>query len=188
MTEEVRSLKAFAIGAPMIGAIVFFLFGVSYLISLLLGLPTSLAVPIPVRVIGGAFVLAGLGVLGWTFRTRNPVSVITSTYITLTKALRGIPRTERGGRTEPLVVSGPQRYTRNPLYFGVFVFVLGWALLTATTFLFVATLVILLWFAGLIIPFEERELKALFGEEWDRYSEETPMLFPFTKRKKRFAS
>lgn len=56
------------------------------------------------------------------------------------------------------------------------------------TLVFVATLVILLWFALVIIPMEERELSALFGEEWKRYAEETPILVPFTKRRKRPAA
>jgi protein-S-isoprenylcysteine O-methyltransferase Ste14 len=126
--------------------------------------------------------------IAWTFSNRNPAHVIVSTYVTLTKPLKRIPAEERAGRSEPLIVSGPQKYTRNPLYFGVVVMVLGWAILTAISFLFVATVVLLLWFGLILIPFEERELHALFGDEWVRYSRETPMLFPFTKRKQRDSS
>jgi protein-S-isoprenylcysteine O-methyltransferase Ste14 len=177
--------KATAIAVPTIAAVVAVLFGVSYLISSALGLPSSLNLPAVVRVLGAGVVLVGVSLGGWVFVHRSPINMIVSTYITFTKLFRRVPVSERAGRTEPLVVSGPQRYTRNPLYFGVVVMVLGWALVSASCFVLVATLVILLWFSLFLIPFEERELRALFGEQWLRYSRETPMLIPFTKRKPR---
>ena len=129
--------------------------------------------------------LTGLAMMAWVFRTRKPANVIVSTYFTLAKLLGRIPLAEPGGRTESLVVSGPQKYVRNPLYFGVVVMTLGFAILGGYTFVFIATIIILLWFSLVLIPFEERELRVLFGDQWKRYSEETPMLFPFTKRRRR---
>jgi protein-S-isoprenylcysteine O-methyltransferase Ste14 len=180
--------RAIVFAAPTIVVIISLLFIVSYLLSSLVGLPTSLRFPIAVRVAGGAVVLVGMGIGGWVFAHRSPANVIVSTYITLTKLFRRTPVIERAGRTEPLVISGPQKYVRNPLYFGVVVMVFGWAILTAYTFVFVATVIILLWFSLVLIPFEERELYALFGEQWKKYAESTPMLFPFTKRKKSVAN
>jgi protein-S-isoprenylcysteine O-methyltransferase Ste14 len=185
--SEANLRKVLAIGAPTIMAMILFLFAASYLLSLLFGLPFSLGLPIIARLFGVAVLLAGLSVMAWTMRTRSPRTLLVSTYITLTKLFRGTPIAEKAGRTEPLVVSGPQKYVRNPLYFGVVVMVLGWALLTAYSFVFIGTAVILLWFSLVIIPFEERELQALFGEQWRDYSEATPMLFPFTKRRRRVA-
>lgn len=180
--------RAVAIGGPLIALMVFALFGVSYLISAIVGFPSSLNLPFALRVVGVVVALTGFALIAWTFRNRSPATVIVSTYITLTKALKRTPVAEKAGRTEPLIVSGPQKYTRNPLYFGVLVMVLGWAILTATTFVFVATVVILLWFSLVIIPLEERELRALFGDEWIGYARETPMLVPFTKRRHRESS
>ena len=187
MTEK-GSGKAFAVGAPLIAVMVLGLFSVSYFISTILGFPFSLNLPLAVELVGGAIAVTGFAVIAWTFSNRSPATVIVSTYITLTKALKRIPAAEKAGRTEPLIVSGPQKYTRNPLYFGVVVMVLGWAILTATTFVFVATVVILLWFTAVIIPLEEGELRALFGDEWIKYSRETPMLVPFTKRRRHDSS
>jgi protein-S-isoprenylcysteine O-methyltransferase Ste14 len=181
---ETKVGKAVAIGAPLIMVMVLALFAVSFLLATLFGLPFSLSLPIAARFVGGAIILAGLAVMAWLFKHRSPSNVILSTYITLTKMYRRTPVAEKAGRTEPLIVDGPQKYMRSPLYFGVVVMVLGWAVLTTYAFVFVATIVILLWFSFVIIPFEERELSALFGDEWKRYSEETPMLFPFTKRKR----
>jgi len=169
----------------VIAALVVGLFALSYLVSALLGLPSYPSMPIEVRLVGGAIVLAGLSTMGWVFRYRKPTDVMVSTYVTFAKLFKGIPVAERAGRTEPLLVGGPQKYVRNPLYFGVVVMVLGWAFLTGYSFVFVTTAGLLLWFGLVLIPFEERELYALFGEQWKKYSEETPMLIPFTKRKKR---
>jgi protein-S-isoprenylcysteine O-methyltransferase Ste14 len=36
-----------------------------------------------------------------------------------------------------------------------------------------------------MIPFEEKELLALFGDQYARYVDGVPMLFPFTKGEKR---
>jgi protein-S-isoprenylcysteine O-methyltransferase Ste14 len=176
--------RAAAVTIPLIAVVISILFGVSYLISTLLGLPFSISLPLAVRAVGGVMIVAGLLLMGWVFRRRSPAKVIVSTYITFTKLFGRAPVSERTGRTEPLVVDGPQKYVRSPLYFGILVMVLGWGLLTGNSFVFVATVVLLLWFGLFLIPFEERELKALFGEEWTNYSKQTPMLIPFTKRRK----
>jgi protein-S-isoprenylcysteine O-methyltransferase Ste14 len=181
---EMKAGKKAAIDGPLIALVVLALFAVSFFLSTALGLPFSFNLPIVVRIVGGAIVVAGLAVMSWVFKYRSPRNVIVSTYITFTKMFRKAPVAEMVGRTEPLVIDGPQRYVRNPLYFGVVVMVLGWAVLTAYTFVFVATMVFFLWFSLVLIPFEERELHALFGEQWEEYSGETPMLFPFAKRKK----
>ena len=175
--------------APMIflviAALVGGLFVLSYLVSTLLSLPFSLGLPIGVRLIGGAIVLAGLAMMGWVFRYRRPTDMMVSTYVTFVKLFKGTPVAEMAGRTEPLIVSGPQKYVRNPLYFGIVMMVLGWAILTGNSFVFIATVFLLLWFGLVLIPFEERELQTLFGEEWRRYSGMTPMLIPFTRRRKK---
>ncbi len=176
--------RAAAIAGPTILLIVFALFAISYLITTLAGLPVSLGLPLWVNVFGGAMVVAGLGLAGWVFRYRSPATMITSTYITFTKLFRKIPIAEASSRTEPLVVSGPHKYVRNPLYFGVIVVVFGWALLGGYTFVLVASIVILLWFRFVMIPFEERELRIIFGEQYAKYAAEVPMLFPLTRRRR----
>jgi protein-S-isoprenylcysteine O-methyltransferase Ste14 len=177
--------RAAAVAVPLIILVISFLFGAAFLVTMLLGLPRSLNVPIAVRIVGSAILLAGLAVMGWLFRYRGPGNVIVSTYVTFTKILRRTPIAERSERTEPLVVSGPQKYVRHPLYAGIVVMVLGWAILSSATFIFVATMAVFLWFRFLLIPFEERELNALFGEEYERYCDATPMMVPFTARKRR---
>jgi protein-S-isoprenylcysteine O-methyltransferase Ste14 len=176
--------KAALVGIPTISLVVVALFSAGYLLSLLLGLPLSLGFPLWVRATGGALILAGLSVMGWVIRRRGVAEVLVSTYVTFTKMAKGAPMEAPSGRVEPLVVSGPYRHVRHPLYFGVVVMALGWGLLTAYPFVLVATVVILAWFSFVIAPFEEKELRALFGDQYRTYAEEVPRMIPFTKRRR----
>jgi protein-S-isoprenylcysteine O-methyltransferase Ste14 len=42
-----------------------------------------------------------------------------------------------------------------------------------------------LWFNFVVASFEEKELKAIFGEQYEKYSKEVPKIIPFTKRRKK---
>ena len=177
------AVKAAAVAIPIILLIVGGAFVVSYSVSVLLGLG-SLGLPPAMRFCGAVLTVGGLALAGWVFRYRSPASMIISTHATFMKMLGRTLMAERSDRTEPLVVAGPQRYTRNPLYFGVVLLVFGWGLYSASAYVLVAALLLVLWFRFVLIPFEERELLALFGEQYAKYSEEVPMLIPFTKRKR----
>ena len=185
---ETRAKGSTALAVPAVALVILAFFAASYLLSSLAGFPFSLNFPIAVRLVGVVIVLGGMSVMGWVFSLRNPVNVMVSTYVTLTKLLGRAPISERAERTEPLVIDGPQKYVRNPLYFGVIVMMCGWSLVSTYPFVFIATIVLVLWFRLVLIPFEERKLKALFGEQWEIYSNQTPMLVPFTKRGRRTAS
>lgn len=178
---SVNGRRAAALGGALVLVLVSGLFGVSYVLSAFL--PSSFAVPEAVRVAGGAALVGGLGLAGWTFRHRDPRNVAASTYYTLVKAMGRARLAEMRGRKEELSVDGPHRYVRNPLYLAVVSIIFGWGLITSSTLFLVAAVVFLLWFSLVLIPFEERELAALFGEQWARYSEATPMLIPLVIRK-----
>lgn len=175
-----RAAVIFPAIALLLGAI----FGAAYLVSALLGLPGSLALPAWVQLVGDLLVAGGLALGAWIFMYRSPMSMVVSTYVTFSKLLGRSSLSEPHGRTEPLVVAGPQRYVRHPLYLGVIVMVFGWALVGGETFVLVGAVGVLFWFALVLIPFEEKELKALFGEEYSRYMDRVPMLIPLTKRKR----
>lgn len=166
----------------IISLIVGGVFVVSYFVSALLGLG-PLGLPLVVRACGFVLASIGLALAGWVFLYRSPASMIVSTHETFMKMLGRTPIAERSDRTEPLVVVGPQRYTRNPLYLGVVLLAFGWGLYSAIGYILVAALLLALWFRVVLIPFEEKELLELFGEEYAKYSDEVPMLVPFTKRK-----
>lgn len=77
-----------------------------------------------------------------------------------------------------LVVQGPYRYVRNPMYLGAALAMLGeWLRVPSSPF---ATY-IALWFAAvavLVITYEEPTLRAKFGESYERYTQEVPRWIP----------
>ena len=104
----------------------------------------------------------------------------TLAFLTFSKAMKRIPLEEWSGRTEPLVVKGPYQYVRHPLYSGVLLLLLGWWLLLDFSFILVSTLLLLLWFSFVVAPFEEKELRAMFGEDYERYARRVSRIIPFT--------
>lgn len=76
-----------------------------------------------------------------------------------------------------LVVEGPYRYVRNPLYDTDFCLILGTALLTRNWFLAVLAALYLAQLA-LQLPLEERELSERFGAPYRRYCELVPRFVP----------
>ena len=123
--------------------------------------------------------------LGWLFKYRKPADILVSTYVTFSKVRRGNLLEERLSRTEPLVIEGPYRYVRHPLYFGVVVIVIGWWLILDYGFLLVSAFLLLLWFNFVVARFEEEELRAMFGERYQEYAKEVPGIIPFIKRGKK---
>ncbi len=141
----------------------------------LLGLPARLQLPWPLRGVGGLLLVGGLSMLGWIFRYRPPLQVLLSTLVTMRGAL-GVAAPP--ARDEPLVLEGPQRHLRHPMYFAVVLMWLGWWLLLDYTLLAFVALCFLLWFRLVVIPIEERELRSLFREGYAAYTRAVPRLLP----------
>jgi protein-S-isoprenylcysteine O-methyltransferase Ste14 len=154
-----------------------------YLICVIIGIPSSFGFMLPLRLFGVFVLASGSILLGWLFKFRKPVDILTSTYVTITKVISGVPFDDSSGRTETLVIQGPYKHVRHPLYFDVVVLMVGWWLLLDYSFLLLSAILLLLWFNYVVAPFEEKELKAIFGEQYERYSNEVPRIIPFTKRR-----
>jgi protein-S-isoprenylcysteine O-methyltransferase Ste14 len=88
---------------------------------------------------------------------------------------------EREGRAEPFVAEGPYRFTRNPMYFGVSAVLLGAGALLESSTLVVWGALMAAFFWWYLIPFEERELSALFGEGYRLYAARVPKMLPYRK-------
>jgi len=65
------------------------------------------------------------------------------------------------------------------LYSDVVLLLLGWWLLLDYSFLLISALFLLLWFSCVVTRFE-RELKALFGNDYEKYAGQAPRIIPFT--------
>jgi protein-S-isoprenylcysteine O-methyltransferase Ste14 len=127
----------------------------------------------------GAILLA-LGFLwaGWVFVCRKPWEFFVSTFHTFRKVLTRKAPSAPLGRSEPFIVDGPYLYVRNPTYIGTFVMMLGFASVFGLSFLLVSTLDLLIWFSRVVIPYEEKEIKALFGQDYFTYTRMVPALIP----------
>jgi protein-S-isoprenylcysteine O-methyltransferase Ste14 len=160
---------------------VFFTLG--YLITTSFGITQQFGFPPAVRFLGAILLLSGFVLFIWLFKYRRPMDILTSTFVTFTKV--GKERAylgERSGRTESLVVKGPYRYVRHPLYFDVLVLLLGWWLLLDYSFLLISDLLLLPWFNFVVASFEEKELRAIFGADYEEYAKRVPKIIPFTSQ------
>jgi protein-S-isoprenylcysteine O-methyltransferase Ste14 len=81
-------------------------------------------------------------------------------------------------KQQVLTMTGPYAYTRNPLYFGSFILLIGVAVATRS----VASALILFAYFGLFYSFvmrrEERELYQHHGEAFQEYARIVPLFFP----------
>lgn len=77
-------------------------------------------------------------------------------------------------RTHTLVVTGPYRFTRNPMYLGIVAMLLGAALALGTPAPWLATVLLALTLQLRFIRHEERALAASLGEPYERYRRSVP--------------
>ena len=84
-----------------------------------------------------------------------------------------------------LVVHGLYRYVRNPMYLGVLLVILAWALYFASgTLLGYAALMALILHVWILI-YEEPTLRRSFGDEFDRYKSQVNRWLPRVARRDR---
>ena len=68
-----------------------------------------------------------------------------------------------------LVVRGPFRFTRNPMYLGLVIFTLGMALGVGSLPMFAVPLLVFVTANWAHIPFEEAKMRRQFGATFDHY-------------------
>lgn len=72
--------------------------------------------------------------------------------------------------TTSLVVSGIYRVTRNPMYLGVLVVLLGWLVFLGNAWAALGPVLFVAWINRFQIVPEERVLRARFGAQFDAYA------------------
>ena len=115
--------------------------------------PHARIIPSRYRFLGIAILGSGIFLTGWAFRlckkkgtTRNPYGTPTA-----------------------VVATGPFRFSRNPMYLGVSLVLLGAAIFVGTVPLFLAPLAFFLTMNAVFIPREETTLERVFGQEYLDY-------------------
>ncbi|HXD41275.1 MAG TPA: isoprenylcysteine carboxylmethyltransferase family protein [Ramlibacter sp.] len=73
------------------------------------------------------------------------------------------------GEATALVSSGPYRFTRNPMYAGLLLVLLAWAVFLSSLLALLGPVVFVLYINRFQIAPEERTLQSLFGNEYAAY-------------------
>ena len=68
-----------------------------------------------------------------------------------------------------LVLEGPYRITRNPMYLGLFLFSIGWFFAIPSIWFSVPPILFFLLINFRLIPFEEQLLREHFGAQYETY-------------------
>jgi len=75
---------------------------------------------------------------------------------------------------------GLLKYMRHPIYFGILIFVWGMFVADASTRSLTSAIAVTIYlFVG--IYFEEKKLIKVFGEKYEKYQQDVPMLIPLLK-------
>jgi protein-S-isoprenylcysteine O-methyltransferase Ste14 len=118
---------------------------------------------LPIRVLGGLMIGAGLAVLVPAF---------------IRFVVEGIGTPAPIAPTERLVVGGAYRYVRNPMYLAVAALVVGQALLLGQAALLLYAAALCLAFAAFVHGYEEPVLARRFGAQYDAYRRAVPAWWP----------
>jgi protein-S-isoprenylcysteine O-methyltransferase Ste14 len=84
-------------------------------------------------------------------------------------------------KEKELAISGPYRYTRNPLYLGNFVIGISVAFASRSWWVLGYFAAYFLLFYPLAIKKEMKRMKELFPDEYDEYKKKAPIFFPTWK-------
>lgn len=107
----------------------------------------------PYNNIGAVFIILGFANLIWSFylfkKNKTPI----------------IP----GKKPTFVVVRGPYKFTRNPMYLSVTVILFGISFYIGNILSFAAPLIFFLMMSYVFVPFEERLLEELFGKKYIEY-------------------
>jgi len=87
------------------------------------------------------------------------------------------------GTPRHLLLKGPYRFSRNPMYFLELVMWLGWVVFYGSIAVFIAFILWWVFFAFIQIPTEERQLVGRFGETYLRYMDTVPRWFRLPRRR-----
>jgi len=76
-----------------------------------------------------------------------------------------------------LLVQGPYQFSRNPMQLGELIIWLGWVFFFGSVSVLIAFLLLIVLLNFRVIPREERELEARFGDTYIRYKKRVPRWF-----------
>jgi protein-S-isoprenylcysteine O-methyltransferase Ste14 len=90
----------------------------------------------------------------------------------------GIPFPTNPPSSRKVMVGGPYRYVRNPMYVGYFIAIIGLALLLSRLVLLIYAAVLLVALMAFVHWWEEPTLIKRFGQEYEAYRHQVPGWWP----------
>jgi len=126
----------------------------------------------PLQVVGAALLVASVAIGTWAAAKMGWARLLFAGAL----FPPGV-EAEENNVPQRLVIEGPYRYVRNPLYDTDFCLILGAALLSRSWALILLAVLYLAELA-LQLPLEERELRERFGAPYRRYCELVPRFLP----------
>lgn len=170
MKRSSQELVGYFVGALLVWLLIpGALWALSRFLDGLLGLPRlplgllGLALAIALALLGGSFAAWSL-VVQRSLGEGGPVQVA---------------NLDISPRTRKLVVSGPYRFTRNPMLFGAFLIYLAFAILLGSLSALLAVAAFLAFMLIVVVRSEERRLVRDFGKEYEDYRARTSGFFPW---------
>lgn len=79
---------------------------------------------------------------------------------------------------DDLVTTGAYAYTRNPMYFGGAVMIIGWFLILPYTFILIAAILFIVLFY-ITAKSEEKQLQQRYGKKYLAYKRKVPLFVPY---------
>ena len=86
-------------------------------------------------------------------------------------------------KTKNLVVSGPYKYTRNPMLFGTLLIYLAFALFINSITSVMLVSAIFVFMLAVVVKMEEKRLLKDFGNQYEEYQKKVSMFIPWFQRK-----
>lgn len=144
------------VGVPLFGGVIAYLANPPWMAWASIGIPSW-----------ARWVGVGLGAV-----------VVPSVYWVLTTLGTNVSETVLTKQQHRLVTTGPYRWVRHPLYTVAIALFASLGLMAANWFILLWTVVALIAVRVVVIPREEAQLVAKFGDEYRRYRSETGSLLP----------
>ena len=120
-------------------------------------IPVHEVVPSPYSYLGALLILAGLALNIWADQLFK----------------RAGTTVKPGERSTSLIVCGPYRFTRHPMYLGMIASLVGLAVLLGSLTPWAVVFAFILLVTICYMPAEEKAMEEAFGEEYRRYCQRT---------------
>lgn len=132
----------------------------------------EVAVALPLRVLGGVLIAAGIVLHAWTAKILGIKATLSYTEL----------KPETAEKTNSLITSGPFSVVRHPSYWAHTSIITGTFLITGIVTVGVVALIDLTITYFVTTELEDRELTERFGKQYLEYKKKVPKFFPKLKK------